>query len=293
MQVFVTGASGWVASAVIPELQRAGHTVTGLARSDASAAAAEKLGAEAVRGSLEDHDILRAAASRADGVVHLAFPHENMNDLADAARFERVAVAAMLEALAGSGKPFVAASGTPTAQGRPSTEADGLSGPVNARGENEQSLLTVAAANGVRASIVRLPRSVHGEGDSHGFIAQLSKLFRAAETAMYVGEGTNRWCAVHVADAATLFRLALEHAPAGSVLHAVGDEGIPVRTIAEALGQRLGLSSTSVEPRRLGFLGMLQTTDHATTAVRTRELLGWAPTHPTLLEDIAAGHYDS
>ncbi|MBI4899604.1 MAG: 3-beta hydroxysteroid dehydrogenase, partial [Actinobacteria bacterium] len=144
----------------------------------------------------------------------------------------------------------------------------------------------------VRSAVVRLPRSVHGEGDRHGFVPQLVRMFRAAGTAMYVGDGSNRWCAVHVADAARLFRLALESAPAGAALHAVGDEGIPVRTIADALAQRLRLPTESVGPERLGFFGLMQTVDHATTAAKTRELLGWEPTHPGLLDDIAAGHYD-
>ena len=216
-----------------------------------------------------------------------------MNDLAGAALIERAGVAAMVDALAGTGKPLVAASGTPIVAGRPSTEQDGLTGgPVNARGENEQALLA-SAANGVRPAVVRLPRSVHGQGDRHGFIPQLVRMYREAGVAMYVGEGTNRWCAVHVADAAHLFGLALEQAPAGAVLHAVGDEGIAVRTIAEALGERLGLPTASVDPERLGFFGLMQTMDHATTAAHTRELLGWTPTHPGLLDDIAAGHYDA
>lgn len=292
MHVFVTGASGWIASAVVPELLQARHTVTGLARSDASAVKVERLGADVVRGSLTDLDALRAAADKADAVVHLAFPHDNMNDLAGAARTERAAVAAIVETLAGTGKPLVSASGTPIVAGRPSTEQDGLAGgPVSARGENDQALLA-SAAGGVRPAVVRLPRSVHGQGDLHGFIPQLVRMYREAGAAMYVEDGANRWCAVHVADAAQLFRLALEQAPAGAVLHAVGDEGIPVRTIAEALGQRLGLPTASVEPERLGFFGLMQTMDHATTAPRTRQLYGWAPTHPGLLEDIAAGHYD-
>jgi nucleoside-diphosphate-sugar epimerase len=161
-----------------------------------------------------------------------------------------------------------------------------------ARGANAD-LLLARAATGVRPSIVRLPRSVHGDGDKHGFIAQLSHMFREAGVAMYVGDGANRWCAVHVLDAARLFRLALENAPAGAVLHAVGDEGIPVRTLAEALAARLDLPAESVTPERLGFYGMMQTRDHATTAVKTRELLGWEPTHPGLLDDISAGQYDS
>ncbi len=292
MHVFVTGASGWIAAAVIPELKRAGHTVAGLARSEAAAAAVERLGAVVIRGSLTDLDTLRDAAGAADGVVHLAFPHENMNDLTAAAATERAAVAAMTQAFADSGRPVVAASGTPVVPDRPSTERDQMAaGPVAARAENERALLA-SAERGLRPAAVRLPRSVHGQGDTHGFVAQLVRRYREAGAAMYVGAGTNRWPAVHVADAAHLFRLALEQAPAGTVLHAVGDEGIAVRTLAEALGARLDLPAVSVEPDRLGFLGMLQTVDHATTATHTRQLLGWAPTHPGLLDDIAAGHYD-
>lgn len=293
MKVFVTGASGWVASAVIPELLAAGHTVTGLARSESSAAEVERRGAAVVRGTLSDVDVIADAARAADGVVHLAFPHEDMNDMVAAAAAERVALEAAVEALAGSGKPYVGASGTPITPGRPSTEDDSMptSGPVAARGVNDL-LLRRAAKRGVRSTVVRLPRSVHGEGDRHGFIPQLVRMSRAAGTAMYVGDGTNRWCAVHVADAARLFRLALENAPAGTALHAVGDEGIPVRTIAEALAARLDLPTTSVEPDALGFFGLMQSVDHTATAARTRALLGWEPTHPGLLDDIAAGHYD-
>ena len=293
MHVFVTGASGWIASAVIPELLAAGHTVSGLARSDASAAAVEALGAQAVLGSLADLDTLRDAAAAADGVVHLAFPHDLMHDFPAAAAIEASAMEAILEALAGSGKPIVAASGTPVTPGRASTEDDEMSsGPMAARGKNERRLLD-SAAQGLRPAVVRLPRSVHGEGDRHGFVAQLARMFREAGTAMYVGEGTNRWCAVHVRDAARLFRLALENAPAGTAAHAVGDEGIAVRTLAEALAARMDLGVESVTPDRLGFYGMLQTMDHATTSVKTRALFDWQPTHPGLLEDIAAGHYDA
>jgi nucleoside-diphosphate-sugar epimerase len=292
MDIFVTGASGWIASAVIPELIAAGHTVTGLARSDASAATVEARGARVVRGTLTDVDVLRKAARAADGVVHLAFPHEDMSDMAANAATERLGAAALIEALTGSGKPLVAASGTPIIPGRATTEDDEMSGPAGARGDNERALLA-GAAQGLRPSVVRLPRSVHGEGDKHGFIAQLAGMFRAGGTAMYVGDGTNRWCAVHVLDAAHLFRLALENAPAGTALHAVGDEGIPVKTIAEALALRLDLPVESVAPERLGFFGMMQTFDHLTSAPRTKELLGWEPTHPGLLDDIATGHYDA
>jgi nucleoside-diphosphate-sugar epimerase len=154
-------------------------------------------------------------------------------------------------------------------------------------------LSLASASNGVRPSVVRLPRSVHGDGDKHGFIAQLSHMFREAGAAMYVGDGSNRWCAVHVLDAAHLFRLALETAPAGTALHAVGDEGISVKAIAEALAARLDIPVESVPAERLGFLGMMQTFDHLTVATRTRELMAWEPTHPGLLDDIAAGHYDA
>ena len=292
MNIFVTGASGWIASAVIPELLATGHTVSGLARSEASAAKVEQRGAQVVRGSLTDLDVLRAAASSADGVVHLAFPHENMNDLAAAAGTERTAVAALVEALAGTGKPLVAASGTPVVPGRASTEDDHMDGALGARGDNEKALLD-SAGQGVRPSVVRLPRSVHGEGDKHGFVAQLAMMARGAGASMYVGDGTNRWCAVHVKDAALLFRLALENAAAGTVLHAVGDEGIPVKAIATALAARMGLPTESVGPEALGFFGMMQTFDHLTSAARTRELMAWEPTHPGLLDDIAAGHYDA
>ena len=292
MNIFVTGASGWIASAVIPELLATGHTVSGLARSEASASKVEQLGAQVVRGSLTDLDVLGAAASSADGVVHLAFPHENMNDLAAAAGTERTAVAALVEALAGTGKPLVAASGTPVVPGRASTEDDHMDGALGARGDNEKALLD-SAGQGVRPSAVRLPRSVHGEGDKHGFVAQLAMMARGAGASMYVGDGTNRWCAVHVKDAALLFRLALENAAAGTVLHAVGDEGVPVKAIATALAARMGLPTESVGPEALGFFGMMQTFDHLTSAARTRELMGWQPTHPGLLDDIAAGHYDA
>ncbi|NHA68128.1 SDR family oxidoreductase [Phycicoccus flavus] len=292
MNVFVTGASGWVASAVVPELLAAGHTVRGLARSDASAATVEARCATPVRGSLREHDLLRAEAERADAVVHLAFPHEDLADLAGAARAEGEAVAALVSGLDGTGTPVVAASGIPMVQGRPATEEDTITeGPVAARGENEARLLA-GADRGFRPSVVRLPRSVHGEGDAHGFLPQLVAMFREAGTAMYVGDGAHRWNAVHVRDAGRLFRAALEDAPAGSALHAVGDEGVPVKDIAEALGARLGLPVTSVEPERLGFFGVMQTMDHASTAERTRALTGWTPTQPGLLEDIAAGHYD-
>ncbi|MCL8026751.1 NAD-dependent epimerase/dehydratase family protein [Nocardioides bruguierae] len=299
MRVFVTGASGWIASAVVPQLVARGHEVTGLARSEASAAVVEKRGGTALRGDLADHDLLARAAAEHDAVVHLAFDHSDMNDINGAAEREAVAMAALTAALEGSGTPVVAASGTPFGVGHDTTEEDALpsEGPTGARGRNEVSLFATAQ-RGVRPAVVRLPRSVHGDGDRHGFVPALVGIFREAGRATYVGEGSNRWCAVHVEDAGRVFVAAVEglasgSVPPASVLHAVAETGVPVKVLAEELGARLGLEAVSVGPEPLGFFGMLQLVDHGTTAERTRELLGWEPTGPTLLEDVAAGVYDA
>jgi nucleoside-diphosphate-sugar epimerase len=291
MRVFVTGASGWIGSALVPELRGAGHQVVGLARSDASAAAVEKLGADVLRGDMDDLETLEAGVANADGVVHLAFGHD-FDRMEAAIRTDAAAVAAMGAALGGSGKPFVVASGTPLTAGRVATEQDDLvgMGPIAGRADIARAVLKTAES-GVRASLVRLPRSVHGEGDAHGLIARLVIAGREKGIAAYVGDGTARWPAVHVLDAAHLFRLALEHAPAGSVLHAVGDEGVAIRDVAEVAGRRLGLPVTSVEADELGFLGALLAIDQPASAALTRELLGWQPTHPGLLDDLEKGYY--
>jgi nucleoside-diphosphate-sugar epimerase len=290
MRVFVTGANGWIGSALVPELLDAGHQVVGLARSDAAAAAVEKMGADVLRGDLDDLETLKTGAENADGVVHLAFGHD-FSRMDAAIRTDAAAVDAMTAVL--EGKPFVAASGTPFMAGRAATEQDEavFGGPVAGRADIARAVLATAD-RGVRASLVRLPRSVHGEGDAHGLIARLVDAGRQQGIAAYVGDGTARWPAVHVLDAAHLFRLTLEQAPAGSVLHAVGDEGVAIRDVAEVVGRRLGLPVTSVEADELGFLGALLAIDQPASAERTRELLGWQPAHPGLLDDLEKGYYD-
>ena len=290
MRVFVTGASGWIGRALVPELLDAGHAVAGLARSDEAVATVAAMGAEVLRGDLTDLETLENGAESADGVVHLAFGHD-FTRIEESIETDARAVETMSAALAG--KVFVAASGTPMVPGRPATERDDsvFAGPVAGRGDIARAVLGTAE-RGVRASIVRLPRSVHGEGDAHGLIARLVALGREKGVAAYVGDGTQRWPAVHVLDAAHLFRLALEQAPAGAVLHAVGDEGVRIRDVAEVVGRRLGLPVESVTAGELGFLGGLLALDQPASSEATQELLGWRPTRPGLLDDLEKGHYD-
>jgi nucleoside-diphosphate-sugar epimerase len=290
MRVFVTGASGWIGSAVVPELIGAGHQVVGFARSDASADAVTALGAEVLRGGLDDLDALRAGAAGADGVIHLAFIHD-FSRMAASIEADARAIETIGGALEGTGKPFVIASGTTALPGQVSTERDAppAGSPMGARFANAQAVLALAD-RGVRSSVLGLPRTVHGDGD-HGFIPVLIGIARQKGLAGYVGDGSNRWPAVHVLDAAHLFRLALEKAPAGSTLHAVGDEGVPNRDFAEVIGRHLGMPTASVAPEELGFLGMLLSIDQPSSAELTRELLGWRPVQPGLIEDLDQGHY--
>jgi len=292
MRVFVTGASGWIGSAVVPELLGAGHTVVGLARSDASAATIEAAGAEVLRGTLDDLDVLRKGAETADGVVHLAFIHD-FSDYQRSVETDLRAVQTLGAALEGSGRPFVNTSGLAGMSfGRPSTERDPV-GDVSPRAASERTALGFAE-QGVRSSVVRLAPTVHGEGDS-GFIATLAGIARDKGVSGYIGDGANRWPAVHRLDAARLFRLALEQAPADSVLHGAGEEGIPVREIAEVLGRKLDLPVVAVAPEQadehFGWLGRFLAADIPASSTLTQELLGWRPTGPGLLDDLEAGHY--
>ncbi len=291
MQVFVTGASGWIGSAVVPELLGAGHQVLGLARSDSSAAAIAAAGAEVLRGDLSDLDTLRAGAAGSDGVIHLAFIHD-FSDFEASIGADRRAIETLGAALEGSGKPLVIASGTPAVPGRLAIEGDeSASGsPAAARVANAHVALDMAA-RGVRSSVVGLPRTVHGDGDRHGFIARMVGIARDSGVSGYIGDGSNRWPAVHVLDAAHLFRLAVEQAAAGSRLHAVGDEGVPIRDIAAVIGRHLNLPTASVPAGDFGWLGHILAIDQPASSAQTRALLGWQPVQPGLIEDLDKGHY--
>jgi len=291
MRVFVTGASGWIGSAVVPELIGAGHQVLGLARSDAAAAAIAARGAEVLRGDLAEPETLRAGAAGSDGVIHLAFIHD-FTRFADSVVADRRAIETLGAALEGSGRPLVVASGTAAVPGQVATERDESApgSPVAGRLANARAALAMAA-RGVRSSVVGLPRTVHGDGDQHGFIARMIAIARDKGVSGYAGDGSSRWPAVHVLDAAVLFRLAAERAPAGSRLHAVGDEGVPTRTIAEVIGRHLHLPARSVPADDFGFLGQILAVDQPASATLTGELLGWRPVRPGLIEDLDEGHY--
>ncbi len=298
MRVFVTGASGWIGSAVVAELLAADHEVLGLARSDASAEAVIAAGAEVRRGDIGDLDVLRAAAAESDGVVHLAFRHDIAftGDFQTAVSSDRAAIEALGEALAGSDRPLAIASGLAGLKpGALATERDmpePFPGP-GGRVLNERTALGFAE-RGVRSISVRFSPTVHGEGDN-GFVAMIVAADRAAGSAAYIGEGVNRWPAVHRSDAARLVRLGIESAPAGSVLHAVGEEGVAIRDVAEAIGQGLELPVTSITDEQaaghFGFLAGFLGLDIPASSALTRELLSWEPTGPGLIADVEAGHY--
>jgi nucleoside-diphosphate-sugar epimerase len=288
MHVFITGGSGLIGSAVVAELLGNGHTVLALARSDASASALKTAGAEPLRGDLADLPALRAGAARADGVIHLAFNHDFSSPAALAAGVaeESAALAALGAELLDSDRPFITVSGTPFVPGRVSTEADPLStdGPVGGRSRSVMSVLELAS-RGVRSASVRLPRTVHNEGTG-GFAGLLTNTARRTGVAGYPGDGAQRWPAVHALDAAVLFRLVLEHAPAGSAWHAVADEGDAVRDIAAVIGRRLGLAAHAVPQETFGPLGLIFAADQPSSSAHTRQTLGWQPRHPSLLQDL-------
>jgi nucleoside-diphosphate-sugar epimerase len=296
MRVFVTGASGHLASAIVPELIAAGHDVTGLARSEQAAAAVTALGATAHRGDLDDLDGLAKAAADSDGVVHLAFKHDQMRagNFAGAIAAELAVVQALGDGLAGTGKPLVGSSGTLMLAhlGRPGTEEDAAV--PGGRGDAEIATLGLAERD-VRASVVRIPPITHSTLDRHGFARVLIAIARQTGVAGYPGDGANRWPAGHTLDVGHLYRLALEEAPAGTRWHAAGDEGIPMRQIAQSIGDHLGLPTASIPDGQLeahfGFLAGLIALDNPTSTATTRRVLGWEPTHPGLLADFDDGDY--
>ena len=295
MRVFVTGATGFIGTAVVRELIGSGHQVLGLARSDATARSLAAAGAEAHRGALDDAGSLRRGAAASDGVIHTAFIHDFSN-IAAAGETDRHAIEALGDALAGSSRPLVVTSAIGLlASGRVGIEDDAPD--PNSAGAHRIASEVAAlalASRGVRVSVVRLPPSVHGEGD-HAFVPGLIRIAREKGVSAYLGEGRNRWSSVHRLDAAHLYRLALEHAPAGARFHGVADEGVPTRDIAEVIGRRLSVPvvSRSLEqgPVHFGWLGRFFALDAVASSTRTQERLRWRPRQPGLLSDLEGGHY--
>jgi nucleoside-diphosphate-sugar epimerase len=299
MRVFITGASGHIGSAVVPELIAAGHDVVGLVRSDTAAAAVTALGASVRRGDLDDLDGLREAAADSDGVIHLAFNHDQMRsgNMAAALATNLAAVHALGDALKGTGKPFVGTSGTGArAQlqlDRPAREEDVVADD-GSRIDAENAVIGFEE-QGVRSSVVRIPPITHSTLDRHGFARTLIAVAKQTGVAGYPGDGANRWPAGHTLDVGHLYRLALEDAPAGTRWHAVGDEGIPLREIAQSIGDHLGIPTASIPADQLqahfGFLAMVIALDLPTSNLTTRRILGWQPTHPGLIADFDNGDY--
>lgn len=297
MQVFVTGGSGLTGPAIVAELIAAGHTVLGLARSDDAAGRLRALGAQPLRGSLEDLDTLREGARVSDGVIHMAFGG-SFADPEDLVRRDVTAIETLGRALAGSGKPFVSTSGTfVMPAGRVSTETDtpDPESLASFRVPGEQACLAFAG-QGVRSSVVRLAPTVHGPGD-YGFIPALIAAARRTGVSAYVGDGASRWPAIHRLDAASLFRLALEQAPAGSALHGAGEGAVTIKAMADHIARILQVPAASLTSEQFAghigdpFLARCFDTDAPVSSDRTRALLGWAPAHATLLEDMETGDY--
>ena len=296
MKIFVTGATGMIGSAVVSELLNANHQVLGLTRSDKGAQALIAMGAEVHRGELTDLESLTSGAAMSDGAIHLAYDH-NFSDFWSALQTDRRAIEAMGETLAGSGKPLVVTSGTLTLAGnRLGTEDEAPdAGAAGAPRSSSETSALAFASRGVRASVVRLAPSVHGEADHHGFMPFIIKTAREKGVSAFIGDGTNRWPVVHRLDAASLFRLAVEKGGAGARYHGVGDEGVPIREIAHVIGQKLGVPVVGIAPdeaaEHFGFLANFLATDNPTSNALTRERLNWNPTHPGLIADLKQGFY--
>ena len=294
MRVFVTGATGFVGSAVTRELIAAGHRVLGLARSDSGTASLAAAGAEVQHGSLEDADSLKRGADAAEGVIHCAFIHDFSN-YAAACETDKRAIEALGQALAGSSRPLIVTSGTALlSPGRIATEDDVRDPGANPFPRASEETAAALAARGINASVIRLPPSVHGDGD-HGFVPRLIGIAREKGVAAYVGEGANRWCAVHRLDAAVLYRLVLEKGIKGKYYHAIADGGVPFREIADVIGRRLGLpvvSKTQAEAKEhFGWLAPFAAIDVPASAAKTRAALGWAPKEIGLIGDLEKGRY--
>lgn len=295
MRVFVTGATGFVGSAIVPELIGAGHQVIGLARSDAAAASLAATGAEVHRGTLDDLDSLKRGAAASDGVIHTAFIHDFSN-IAASGEKDLLAIEAMGAALAGSGRPLVVTSATGIlAHGRVGSEEDAADpGSAGAHRLPSERAALALASRGVRVSVLRLPPSVHGDGD-HAFVPALIRTAREKGASAYVGDGRNRWAAVHRLDAAHLYRLALEKGPAGATFHGIADEGVPTREIADVIGRRLSVPVVSKSPDEAAahftWLARFVAADLPATSARTQALLGWRPRQPGLLADLEHGRY--
>lgn len=295
MRVFITGATGYLGSALVPLLLGAGHQVLGLSRSDKSDHALAAAGAEAHRGALDDLDSLRRGAEAANGVIHAGFVHD-FTDFAAACATDRRAIETLGAALLGTTKPLIVTSGTmalPAGHLGTETTAADIRSAAGPRVASEEAVLALAA-QGVHASIVRLSPSVHGAGD-HGFLATLVGIAREKGASAYIGDGTNRWPTVHRLDAAQLFRLALEHGATGARYHGVAEEGVPLRAIAEAIGRHLNLpvvsKSAEEAAAHFGWLSFVLGVDNPASSALTQQQLGWHPSQLGLLADLHQGHY--